>query len=373
MDKVRLVASLRESEERFRVALERTGVFAFSQDTNLCYTWVHNPAPELNGIAMIGKTDQDFLSPLDAEPIMALKRQVIETGKKAREEVQLTLNGNKYYYDMVVEPAFNSGGQIIGLLGSLLSITERKRAEEAIKEYALKLEHSNRDLEDFAFIASHDLQEPLRKVRAFGERLQSQYAHEIQPEARDYLERMINASERMRVMVEELLAYSRVSTKAQPFTEVDLEALALEVLSDLETRIEITQGKVEISNLPRVKADRQQMRHLLLNLVGNALKFHRPNQPPRVRLSGQMVNSTTAEIYIEDNGIGFDVQYLDRIFQPFQRLHGRSQFDGSGMGLAICRKIVERHGGAITAESEPGQGSRFILTLPLWPNGNRAR
>jgi light-regulated signal transduction histidine kinase (bacteriophytochrome) len=210
------------------------------------------------------------------------------------------------------------------------------------------------------------LQEPLRKIQAFGERLGERAEDRLDDETHDYLERMLSAASRMRAMINDLLALSRVTTQGRPFEQVDLNEVAREVLSDLETRIERTGGKVEVGDLPTLEADPLQMHQLLQNLIGNGLKFHKPDEPPVVRLFGQCLEaSQEALIFIEDNGIGFEEQYVERIFQPFQRLHGMNQYEGSGMGLAICRKIVERHSGSIIARSAPGEGASFTIQLPV--------
>ncbi len=256
-------------------------------------------------------------------------------------------------------------------------VTEAEKVQAALREYARRLKLANRELQDFAFIASHDLQEPLRKIRAFSERLQSHYGSSLPEEGLDYLARMSNAAARMQQMIDDLLAYSRVTTKAQPFTHVDLTQAARQAISDLEIRIEKTGGRVLLSDLPTVEADPNQMYQLFQNLIGNALKFHKPDVPPVVRVyarepgsegngfsSAPVLPRSQAQIVVEDNGIGFDPKYGERIFQPFQRLHGRSEYEGTGIGLSICRKIVEQHDGSIVAESQAGEGSKFIITLP---------
>jgi signal transduction histidine kinase len=257
------------------------------------------------------------------------------------------------------------------------SLTERKQAEEKLRTYASKLERSNRELQDFVFVASHDLQEPLRKVQAFGSRLQNKYSEALGDQGRDYLERMQSAAARMQTQIKDLLAYSRVTTRAQPFVPVDLSKVAQEVVSDLGVRIEQVGGQVEVGGLPTIEADPDQMRQLLQHLIGNALKFHREGETPVVKIHAESLNGQGEgaagasagdglwQIMVEDNGIGFDEKYLERIFQVFQRLHGRSEYEGTGIGLATCRKIIERHGGSITAKSAPGQGATFIVTLPV--------
>ena len=179
----------------------------------------------------------------------------------------------------------------------------------------------------------------------------------------DYINRMQNAAKRMRTLITDLLTYSRVTTQAQPFVPVNLLKVAQEVISDLDARIRSTGGRVELGDLPTIDADPTQMRQLLQNLIGNGLKFHRPEEGPVVKVEARLLDQM-CQITIQDNGIGFDIKYLDRILKIFQRLHGRSQYEGTGIGLAICRKIVERHSGSITAKSTLGQGATFIVFLP---------
>ena len=246
-------------------------------------------------------------------------------------------------------------------------VTVRRRAEEDLRGYAVELARSNKELQEFAFIASHDLQEPLRKVQAFGGRLIARHGASFDEEGRDFLKRMLNAAKRMSEMVKSLLDYSRVATRAEEFRKVDLTGLVQEVVCDLEFSIEKSGGRVELGDLPEIDADPIQMGQLFQNLIGNALKFH-GNEAPLVRIRAEITadaGPARCRIFVEDNGIGFDEEYRDIIFSLFQRLRGRSEFEGAGMGLAICRRIVERHGGTITARSKPGEGSTFIVTLPV--------
>jgi signal transduction histidine kinase len=260
--------------------------------------------------------------------------------------------------------------------------TLEARVSERTAELAeanLELERSNRELQDFAFVASHDLQEPLRKIQAFGDRLRTVQAPNFDDRGRDYLDRMHSAAGRMHTLINDLLTFSRVTTKAQPFERIDLNKIANDVMSDLETTIEQSGGSVEIGDLPAIDADPLQMRQLFQNLIANALKFRKPESPPVVKVEAEIVNKDVsgiegsasnkfARITVADNGIGFDEKYLDRIFTPFQRLHGRNEYEGTGIGLAVCRKIVERHGGTLTAESSAGSGATFIATMPVTQN-----
>ncbi|MDY6802362.1 MAG: PAS domain S-box protein [Cyanobacteriota bacterium] len=262
---------------------------------------------------------------------------------------------------------YDRDGQVIETQAVGRDISDRKQAEEELKAYAAKLEISNRELENFANVASHDLQEPLRKIQAFGDRLNSKYGDVLTDKGRDYLGRMQNAAARMQVLIEDLLSFSRVTTKAQPYVPVNLKEVATAVVSDLEVRVEESRAKVEIGNLPTLDADALQMRQLFQNLISNALKFHKKDDPPAVKLEATRQDNMY-EIKVIDNGIGFEEKYSDRIFTIFQRLHGRSTYEGTGIGLAVCRKIVERHGGSITARSTPGEGATFIFTLPVRQN-----
>jgi PAS domain S-box-containing protein len=264
-----------------------------------------------------------------------------------------------------------------GVFAAARDVTDRKRVAEKLKLYSNKLERSNRELQDFAQVASHDLQEPLRKILSFADRLKTTAAKSLDEQSRDYLQRMCNAAARMQTLINDLMAFSRVEIKGQPFVPADLNVIAREVCADLETRIEEAGGRVEIEELPTIDADPMQMRQLLQNLISNSLKYHRAELPPVVRiysqkliapLEGSKEKSGLApqlyQISVEDNGIGFDEKYLDRIFNVFQRLHKKGEYDGTGVGLAICRKIVDRHGGTITARSAPGKGTTFVVALP---------
>ncbi|MDJ0613384.1 MAG: PAS-domain containing protein [Rhizobiaceae bacterium] len=261
-----------------------------------------------------------------------------------------------------------------GTIATYQDITMVERHEERLRAYNDKLTRSNKELQEFAYVASHDLQEPLRKIEAFGDRLMKKHSAILPDDGKVFVERMQNASFRMRQLINDLLSYSRVTTKAKPFQKIDLNEVVSGVLSDLQIRLQEINGTVNVSALPTLDADQIQMRQLMQNLISNALKFKKPDIDPIIHVSAEeyFVESESSEkvkywrLKIADNGIGFDNKYKDQIFTIFQRLHGRMEYEGTGIGLATCRKIVERHNGTIDAEGIPDEGATFIVDLPAY-------
>ncbi|MBI4681673.1 MAG: HAMP domain-containing protein [Nitrospirae bacterium] len=239
---------------------------------------------------------------------------------------------------------------------------------------AIRLDQSNKELENFLKISSHDLQEPLRKLILFGGLLKDRYAELLEDQGRDYIERMQKAVQRMQELINDLVTYSQVTTNAGSIIPVDITAIVHKVLADL--KVKEVNGRVEVSELPTIDADPLQMQHLFQGLIGNALKFRKKDEPPFVKINCTLIqnkagkpdngapNNKFYQITVEDNGIGFQEEYSERIFDFFQRLHSSSEYGGAGIGLSICRKIAESHGGSITAKGMPGQGAKFIVTLP---------
>jgi light-regulated signal transduction histidine kinase (bacteriophytochrome) len=242
-------------------------------------------------------------------------------------------------------------------------IEERKRAEEELANQAQELGRSNAELQQFAYVASHDLQEPLRMVASFTQLLAQRYQGKLGADADEFIGYAVDGARRMQVLVNDLLAYSRVGTRAKEFAAVDCERVLQMVLANLEKTLEESRGQVTHDLLPRLQGDETQLCQVLQNLVGNALKFH-GSEPPRVHVSAQRVRGEW-RFAVRDNGIGIDPEHAERIFLLFQRLHTRAEYPGTGMGLAITKKIVERHGGRIWVESEPEKGSTFYFNLPM--------
>jgi PAS domain S-box-containing protein len=405
-DRKRAEDALREGEAKYRTLVEQIPAVTYIEaldvdepEWNMLYV-----SPQVD--ALLGYSPEEYMAnpkiweellhPEDRERVLAVDARTEITGEPFRVQYRIrTRDGDVAWIRDEATLVRDEEDRPLFWQGVMYDITDQKRAEEEVRQlneelerrvaertaqleaYAEKMRRSNRELQDFAYVASHDLREPLRKVLTFGDRLKAKYGEALGEQGRDYLERMEGAAARMQDLIEDLLSLSRVTTRARPFARVDLTEVAREVLSDLETVIEEVGGRVEFGELPTIDADRPQMRQLLQNLIGNALKFHKPGQAPVVEVRGEVLGARSGgpnggragdglcRITVRDNGVGFDEEHLERIFVPFQRLHGRSAYEGTGMGLAICRKVVERHGGQITAESAPEQGATFVVTLPI--------
>ena len=252
-------------------------------------------------------------------------------------------------------------------------ITERKRAEEErsvlledLKELNHWLEQSNQELQDFAYVASHDLQEPLRKISAFAGLIQDSLKGKLDEDQKENLEFMVDGAQRMQMMVDALLSYSRVAIKTQLHEPVDLNELIQELRNfELASRLDETKGAVHVPEpLPPLHGDPPQIRQLLQNLIGNGLKFHQEGVPPEITIHAFEVENNMLRVEVQDNGIGIGEEYQEQVFNMFKRLHSTASYEGTGIGLALCKKIIERHGGDIGVTSSPGKGSTFWLTLP---------
>ncbi len=369
-DRTRAEAALRDSEERLSQALKasRVGTWEWLVTTNgiawhdqTCALFGLEPGRPPTGIDAV----LDRVHPDDRERVQGEISRSVEAGAEYDTEfrgvwpdgsIRFLVARGKVYRD--------EDGRPVRMLGVNWDITESKRAGDALARHAAELERSNQELQEFASVASHDLQEPLRKIVAFGDRLGSRLGTGLDEQARDYLHRMQGAARRMSNLIDSLLQLSRVTTRARPFQPTDLSAVVSEVLADLDVTIKETRARVEVGPLPRIAADRDQIRRLFQNLIANALKFRDPRKEPVIAVKSDPNGNGVCRITIADNGLGFDEKHAERLFKPFQRLHGRGEFEGDGMGLSICRRIVARHGGQITARSTLGEGSAFVVTLP---------
>ncbi len=366
LERERAERSIEASRQRFLSLFERSPnmVYAFDLDRRLVDC--NENAVSGGGFprsALLGRPAEDLVLPAHRGAVglafdTALRGEpssfdcAVLTADRRRREVTASL------VPIVVD------GEIVGVFGIVQDMTEARRVSAELDRAMQDLQSRNRELQDFAFVASHDLQEPLRKVQAFSDRVIQRYAGQLDPQAIDYLRRVDAAAHRMQVLIDDLLAYSRVTSQGQPFAPVDLAVVAREVLSDLEVRIDETGARIEVGDLPVVDGDRTQLRQLLQNLLANALKFRAPGRAPCVVVESSVAESEQVVIRVSDNGIGFEAQHAERIFAPFQRLHGRQQYEGTGIGLAVVRKIVERHAGRIRAIGRPGEGATFEVSLP---------
>ncbi len=397
---------LRASEARYRTLTEAIPQLVWNAAPDGRASYFNKKWFDYTGLSTSQSHGEGWIEsfhPDDAEQFrhklqMAIAREVPEFSA----EFRLRRAGDRSYRWMLSNAVSlrDSSGKIVEWVGSIADIDdqkrqaenlermvherttalqdeveERKRIEEQLRAVAVELSRSNKELEQFAYVASHDLQEPLRKIQAFGDRLMTRFGGILPDPGRDYVERMHKSALRMRRLIDDLLSFSRVTSQARPFALVDLAKLAREVVSDLDEYIDEQGAVVDVAELPHINADPTQMRQLFQNLIANAIKFHQSKVPPIVTIRGEQLEAllpdsrgelvSACRITVQDNGIGFDEKYSERIFQVFQRLHGRDEYEGTGVGLAICRKIAERHGGTIEAKSRVGMGSTFIVVLPL--------
>lgn len=396
----------RKTEERFEQAVRGTSDGIYYWDIQSDTTYLSPRFYEMLGYepdafpatfdALSNRTHPDDIGELTRQVERHLSR---ETPQLLAEYRLRTADGSYIWVLSRGQAQFDEKGVPTHLAGAVVDISQRKENERALSQANAEmeqvnetletrvdertsqldaankaLESRNRELADFAFVASHDLQEPLRKIRAFGGLLTDEYGSQLDADATYYIDRMRDAASRMNDLISDLLDYSRITSQGRPFVLVDLRKIFDRVAGDLSIRIEETEGTLVLDmpeDLPPLTADSTQLYQLLLNLAGNALKFNRPDVPPRVTVrirAGEAEHVSCIIIEVTDNGVGFKQQFANRIFAPFQRLHGRNAYEGTGIGLAICRRIVERHGGTISATSEPDEGATFRVVLPTNPN-----
>jgi PAS domain S-box-containing protein len=368
LEYVHLFGRVRDSEARYRQLTESLPQLIWTSDADGQFNYLSPQWEAYTGIQQKSQLGFGWLQQVHEDDRQhTLERWLEASAKGIKFDTEYRIrryDGTFHWFKVLALPIQDANSKIFHWFGSCTDIEDQKQIEADLREFSYRLERSNRDLQDFAHVASHDLQEPLRKIETFGDAVMEESAS-LTGQQTEYLKRMRTSASRMRSMINGLLQLSRLEIHAQPFQPVDLGQIADDVIADLEIQIRQSEGVVEVDELPLIDADPQQMRQLFQNLIGNALKFKTPEGKPRIRIFSLPQNSMTVQIHFEDNGIGFDNNYAGHLFEPFKRLVGRSEYEGSGMGLAICRKIIERHNGNIIAIGKPGQGSIFIVTLPI--------
>jgi PAS domain S-box-containing protein len=322
---------------------------------------------------LYGYSAQDIIQQsifnLVSEQDQAQAKQTLEQVSKGQkidhyEVTRIKKNGIEVQVMVTISPIKDYHGNIFGASIIDRDCTPANAAQQNLELKNIALQNSNKELENFAFIASHDLKEPLRKILSFGQLIQPEVKSLLSEQSREFFGYMLSAADRMQQLLSSLLSYSQISSRAKPHEVVDLNLVIKNVLSDLQLKIEETNATIESDLLPTIKADKIQIHQLFQNLIENALKYRHADRAPIIKIINHESTSYAAHLMISDNGIGFEQQYAEQIFDMFKRLHGRRDYQGTGVGLAICRKIIERHNGSIKAQSTNGEGAIFELHFP---------
>ena len=361
-----IVSTISDSEERFRTTFQ-LAASGICEVVDGRFVRVNRSLCEILGYAedqLLGMTVKELSHPEDRD-VTDAERGRIHAGEidSARfEKRYVRADGAVVWCEIAIALVRSVDGHPLYEVAVFDDVTERKRAEAALNEAHQELKRSNAELEQFAYVASHDLQEPLRMVSSYTQLLMRRYGERLDGDAREFTAYIIDGAGRMKQLIEDLLAYSRVGTKGKEFKPVPVESALRRAIVNLRAAIEESGAAVTYESLPVAQADDTQLAQLFQNLIGNALKF-RSASVPRIHVSC-VQKPAEYEIVVADNGIGIEAQYFERIFMVFQRLHNKGEYPGTGIGLAICKKVIERHGGRIWVESSPGEGSAFHFTLP---------
>jgi PAS domain S-box-containing protein len=359
--------ALRESEEKYRSLFEQSmdAIFIVPYDGSRVeanQAWLDlfgYTRDELTNLTV----DRMYAEPSERDSFL---RRLSEVGFVVDEMRARKKDGTIIECQRTAVAERDRTGKVVTVQGILRDVTERKRAEAELEALNQSLRRSNQELEQFAYVASHDLQEPLRMVSSYTQLLAQRYGDKLDEDARDFIAFAVDGALRMQRLIQDLLSYSRVTTRGHPLTPFDAHAALGQAVSDLQAAIRDSSALVTNDELPMVRGDQGQVTQVFLNLVGNAIKFRKPDMPPRVHVSAARDADRPGfwTFAVSDNGIGIDEKYFSRLFVIFQRLHGKSEYPGTGIGLALCKRIVERHGGAIWVESHPSAGTTFYFTLP---------
>lgn len=367
------ITERRRAEERLRLVVEAAPSGMIMVDESGKIALVNSQVERLFGYTreqLIGQSI-DLLVPASARAKHPEHRSSFFADPRARamgagrDLYGQRQDGTQIPVEIGLNPLITEGERFV--LASIVDITQRKRAEALLQEKLLELERSNEDLQQFAYVCSHDLQEPLRVISNYTQLLAKRYAGALDENANEFIEFTVDATKRMQELINDLLLYSRVQTKGQEFKETDCSIVVEKAVANLEIAIRESSAQVSCGPLPAIKGDHSQLLQLFQNLISNAIKF-RSKEPPEITICSEDTG-TSWTITVRDNGQGFDMKYASRIFIIFQRLHNKEMYPGSGIGLAVCKKIVERHGGRIWVESEPDKGASFHFTLPKSMSG----
>jgi PAS domain S-box-containing protein len=364
-DRKQMEEAVRESEQRLQSMLDNSTAVIYMKDTQGRYIMINHSYETLFHLdrnEVKGKTDQDIFPKEIADVFQSNDREVIATGIALEKEEVAPQDDGLHTYLSIKFPLFDTEGMIYAVCGMSTDISDRKRAEVELQSQKQDLARSNDELQQFAYVASHDLQEPLRMITSYLELLERRYKGQLDDRADKFIAYAVDGATRMQTLINDLLSYSRVGTQGQQFESVDCEGIMRNVLSNLKVAIAQSNAVVTQDPLPLVNADATQLTQLFQNLISNAIKFRR-EEPLQIHVGVKRINGKWL-FSVRDNGMGIDTQYLNRIFIIFQRLHSRAEYPGTGIGLAVCKKIVERHRGTLWAESQPGRGSTFYFTLP---------
>ena len=363
--------ALRKSESRYKTLVDNLPQKVFLKDRNMVYVSCNASFARDLGIEIEefgGKTDYDFFLKELADKYRADDKRIMESGATEEFDEGYIKDEQGLIVHTVKTPIRDENGEVVGLLGIFWDITEQRLAEEKLKKSLEDLESSNKELEQFAYVASHDLQEPLRMVSSYTQLLERRYKDKLDADAKEFIAYAVDGANRMQRLIQDLLAYSRVSSRGRPLKPTDCNDVLGQVRINLSVTIEENNAMVTHDELPIVMADETQLVQVFQNLIGNAIKFH-SEEPPRIHVSAEK-NKKEWIFSVRDNGKGIDPQYHERVFFIFQRLQSKGEYPGTGIGLAICKRIIERHDGRIWVESEPGKGYTFYFTIPVRMGGN---